>query len=221
MKRYLGLISCCLLLLLGCASKSVPDWKSASFNHLEQYKKYFLSGRDQLAIIHFQKAVDEIKNSGNLSLLATAYLTRSALRVAVLETPQDREYLEILKAEPTDDQKDFYLLLEGRFAEIQKNNLPVPYQDLAAVLERGDEERIAAAVLDIPDDVSRLIAIGLAVRYRMENEAVLTSAVDLSSRNGWRKPLLIYLARLEYFYQKINETDKALKIHRKLELLKS
>lgn len=221
MKRHLGLISCCLLLFLGCTAKSVPDWKSASFNHLEQYKKYFLSGRDQLATIQFQKAVDEIKNSGNLSLLATAYLTRSALRVAVLEPPQNREYLEILKADPTDDQKDYYLLLEGKFAEIQKNNLPASYQDLAEALEGGNEERITIAVLDIPDDLSRLIAVGLVARYRVENEAVLTSAVDLASRNGWRKPLLIYLARLESYHQRINETDKAEKIRRKIELLKS
>jgi len=65
----------------------LPEWRTASFNHLEQYKKYFLSGREELAAIHFQKAIDEIKSSGNLSLLATAYLTGSALRAAVEVPP--------------------------------------------------------------------------------------------------------------------------------------
>jgi len=219
MKRYLVLIGC-LLLLCGCASKSVPEWKTASFNHLEQYKKYFLSGREQLAAIHFQKAIDEIKNTGNLSLLATVYLTRSALEAAVLEAPQSKEYLEIVQAGPADDQKDYYLLLEGKFAQIQTNKLPTTYQDLAAALEGGNEERISRAVLEIPDDLSRLIAIGLVVRYRMENEEILTSAVDLAAVNGWRKPLLIYLDRLESFYQERNETVKAEKIRLKVELLK-
>jgi len=211
----------CLLLLCGCASKSLPEWRTASFNHLEQYKKYFLSGREELAAIHFQKAIDEIKSSGNLSLLATAYLTRSALRTAVLEAPQIKEYLEVVEAGPDDDHKDYYLLLEGKFAQIQKTNLPTAYQDLAAVLEGGNEERISGAIFEIQDDLSRLIAIGLVVRYRMENEAILTTAVDLASANGWRKPLLIYMARLESFYQKRNEKDEAEKIRLKMELLKS
>jgi len=219
MKRYLVLIGC-LLLLCGCASKSLPEWRTASFNHLEQYKKYFLSGREELAAIHFQKAIDEIKSSGNLSLLATAYLTRSALRTAVLEAPQIKEYLEVVEAGPDDDHKDYYLLLEGKFAQIQKTNLPTAYQDLAAVLEGGNEERISGAIFEIQDDLSRLIAIGLVVRYRMENEAILTGAVDLASANGWRKPLLIYMARLEYSYQKRNEKDEAEKIRLKMELLK-
>jgi len=225
MKRYLaaGLISF-LLLLYGCASKSVPEWKTASFNHLEQYKKYFLAGREQLAAIHFQKAVDEIKKSGNLSLLMTAYLTRSALQVAVLEAPRNTEYLEIAKIDPADDQdnqKDYVLLLAGKFDQLQKNNLPAAYQDLAAVLEGGNEERIPWTIREIQDDLSRLIAIGLVVRYRMEDEAILSSAVDLSSANGWRKPLLIYLDRLESFYRKIDQDDKAERIRLKSELLKS
>jgi len=198
----------------------LPEWRTASFNHLEQYKKYFLSGREELAAIHFQKAIDEIKSSGNLSLLATAYLTRSALRTAVLEAPQIKEYLEVVEAGPDDDHKDYYLLLEGKFAQIQKTNLPTAYQDLAAVLEGGNEERISGAIFEIQDDLSRLIAIGLVVRYRMENEAILTGAVDLASANGWRKPLLIYMARLESSYQKRNEKDEAEKIRLKMELLK-
>jgi len=54
----------------------------------------------------------------------------------------------------------------------------------------------------------------------MENEAILTGAVDLASANGWRKPLLIYMARLESSYQKRNEKDEAEKIRLKMELLK-
>jgi len=53
MKRYLVLIGLSAA-VIRVASKSVPEWKTASFNHMEQYKNYFLSGREQLASIHFQ-----------------------------------------------------------------------------------------------------------------------------------------------------------------------
>lgn len=219
MKRYLCLISC-LFLLWGCAPKSVPAWKTASFHHLERYKNCFLSGREQLAAIYFQRAIDEIKSSGNLSLLMTAYLTRSALHVAVLEAPISRDYLEAAKAAPNDDHRDYYLLLEGKFAEVQKSRLPSSYQNVAAALEEGREEKISEAVREIQDDLSRLIAIGLVIRYCGENEAILSRALDVASVNGWRKPLFIYLDRLKSFYEKKNEKDKAENIRLKIELLK-
>jgi len=221
MKRYPGLLICCLLLLCGCAAKAVPEWRTASFNSLEQYKDCFLSGEDKLATVHFQKAIDEIKSSGDLSLLMTAYLTRSALQIAVLETPDHRDYLETAKADPDDEQKNYYLLLEGKFDQLEKSKLPTSYQDLAAALEKGDKERISGVVSEIKDDLSRLIATGLAVRYRMEDEALLTGAVDLASTHGWRKPLLIYLDRLKSYYRKNQNRDKEEKIRLKLEILTS
>lgn len=221
MKRTVGLIHCLLLLLCGCGAHAVPEWKAASFNHLEQYRASFLSGKDRQAAFHFQKAVEEIKSSGDLSLLMTAYLTRSALQIAVLEVPDQRDYLAAAKAAPADSQKDYYLLLEGKFVELQRGNLPPAYRDLAAALEREQEERITAEVSAIEEDLSRLIATGLVVRFRGENEALLTGAVEVSSVHGWRKPLLRYLGRLESFYRNNQASDKADKIRLKLELLQT
>jgi len=221
MKRTLVLIHCFFLLLCSCSAHSVPAWKTASFNHLEQYKASFLSGKDRPAAFHFQKAIEEIKSSGDLSLLMTAYLTRSALQIAVLEVPDQRDYLATAKAAPADPQKDYYLLLEGKFAQLQRGNLPPAYQDLAAALEKGQEERITEEVSAIDEDLSRLIATGLAVRFQGENEALLTGAVEASSVHGWRKPLLRYLDRLESFYRKNQAPDKAEHIRLKLELLQT
>lgn len=221
MKKYPGMLICCLLLFCGCTAKAVPEWRTASFNSLEQYKTCFLSGKDSLAAIHFQRAIDEIKSSGDLSLLMTAYLTRSALQIAVLETPDQRDYLETAKAAPEDEQENYYLLLEGKFAELEKSKLPASYQDLAAALEKGDKEDISGTVGAIQDDLSRLIATGLAVRYQMEGEALLTGAVDLSSTHGWRKPLLMYLDRLKTYYRKNQSWDQEEKIRLKMEILTS
>ncbi|SEM61834.1 hypothetical protein SAMN04489760_12720 [Syntrophus gentianae] len=221
MKRYLGLICCCLLLLCGCAAQSIPEWRTDSFNSLEKYKDEFLAGKEHLAEVHFQKAVDEIKSSGDLTLLMTAHLTRSALQIAVLETPDFRNYLEIAKADPADadEQKNYYLLLEGKFDSLQKDKLPKPYQDLAEVLEKGDQKEISQVVGEIQDDLSRLIATGLAVRNGREDEALLTGAVDLASSHGWRKPLLIYLNRLKSYYRENQNWEKEEKIRLKMELL--
>ncbi|OPY89997.1 MAG: hypothetical protein A4E72_00886 [Syntrophus sp. PtaU1.Bin208] len=221
MKKDLILICCCLLLLCGCAAQKVPEWRTDSFHSLEKYKNDFLTGKDHLAEVHFQKAVEEIKSSGDLALLMTACLTRSALQIAVLETPDFRNYLEIAKADPADadEQKNYYLLLAGKFDSLAKEQLPIPYQDLAGVLEKGDRKEISRVIGNIQDDLSRLIATGLAVRNGREDEALLTGAVDLASLHGWRKPLLIYLNRLKSYYRENQNQEKEEKIRLKLELL--
>ena len=72
-------------LLVGCgSSKPVPEWTDASVNQLENYKKSYLSGKERIAEAYFDKAVDEIKSSGDLDILARAYLTKYAVQVAVL-----------------------------------------------------------------------------------------------------------------------------------------
>jgi hypothetical protein len=140
MKRYLVLIGFLLLILCGCSAKAAPEWKAASFYHLEEYKKLFLDGKDQLAAIRFQRAIDELKSSGNLSLLMTVYLTRSALQVSVLETPDNREYLETAKAAPDEDSHQYYLLLEGKFAQIEIDRLPSPYRGWQTPLRSAMKE---------------------------------------------------------------------------------
>jgi len=48
---------------------------------------------------------------------------------------------------------------------------------------------------------------------------LLTGAVETTSRQGWKKALLVYLSRLQAFYEQRQEVEKASKTKQKILLI--
>ncbi len=124
MKRIFSLLFL-FLLLGGCSSKPVPEWIVAGNEHLETYKRHFLTGGQPVVTErHFQKAVEEIKKSGDLDLLGRAWLTRMALQTAILGEMEEGEYGNIAAAQPVPANRNFYLFLTGDQAAVDGALLP-------------------------------------------------------------------------------------------------
>jgi hypothetical protein len=219
MKRTLS-IFVCLLALTGCSSHSVPDWKNIGYNQLENYKKNYLIGRDFIAETNFRKATDEIKNSGDLDTLAKTYLTKFGVQTAVLETFRDDEYLDIEEILPNPDYLNFFNFLRGIIAYVDGGRLPSRYRGVYHAIQAKDTAELERQINGIDDPLSRLIATGVAVKQQCYNESILKDAVDTASANGWRKPLLVYLAQLQLLYEKDKSAEKADKIRKTILLLK-
>jgi hypothetical protein len=208
-------------LLVGCgSSKPVPEWKDASFNQLDNYKKSYLSGKERMAEAYFNKAVDEIKGSGDLEILARAYLTKYACQVAVLEAFDDREYLKIDAVEPVLQNKNFYSFLKGTFDNVDEKELPQQYVGFFRAVKSGKKDEIAREISKMDNPLSKLIAIGLLVQNNMDDEIELNLAIDIASQNGWRKALLAYLTKLQSFYFMNNKPDKAAHVAERIQLIK-
>jgi hypothetical protein len=219
-----GLLPAVLLMvfLISCGgSQPIPDWTYASFNQMEDFKKAYLEGKAGTADLHFQRAVAEIKKSGDLNLLAKAYLNRYAVQAALLESFRDDDFLKIQTAEPNPAHAGFYAFLKGNFAQADRDLLPPQYSRTVADLLAARRDSIAADVRQIEDPLSRLVMTGLLVRYGYENAELLNGAVETASRQGWEKALLVYLERLHAFYVERREGEKADKIKQRILLLQS
>jgi hypothetical protein len=215
---YLTIIG---ILLFGCgSSKPAPDWKNTSFNQLDNYKKSYLSGRESIAVVYFNRAVEEIKSSGDLEILARAYLTKYAVQVAVLEAFDDREYLRIDTAAPVSKNRNFCNFLKGFFDKVDESLLPRQYGDFLRAFLKGTTADVASEISRIDDPLSKLITIGLLVQKNKYDERILNIAIDSASHNGWKKALLVYLGKLQSFYDKINEPEKAANIEQRIQILK-
>jgi len=209
------------LLLLGCgSSKPVPDWTNASFNDLDNYKKNYLSGKSGIAEEYFNRAVDEIKGSGNLDILAKAYLTKYAVHVAVLEPFCGNEYLMIEEVEPVGENRNFYDFLGGTFERVDERLLPKQYADFFRTFRDRNDDDFVKGISDMDNPLSRLIAVGLLVKKNTYDEKILKLAIDTASQNGWKKALLAYMARLQILYEKNNSPNKAAVVGEKIRLLK-
>ena len=210
-----------LLLLGGCGSKPTPGWIVAGNQQLETFKSHFLTGgQPAVAERHFQKAVDEIKESGDLDLLGKAWLTRMALQGAVLGEMEEGEYGKIAAAQPVPANRNFHLFLMGDPAAVDEALLPAQYRSFLEALRSRDVAKAEKAIAAMGDDpLSQLIAAGLAVRRHLENEAILQTAVGTASRNGWKRALLVWLERLRTSYEAAGDTVRAAAIRQRIELI--
>lgn len=216
-------IFCLFILVLfigGCGSKAAPTWYAAGHQQLETFKEDFLSGRAPFVTEnHFQKAVEEIKKGGDLDLLGKAWLTRMALQIAVLENPEAGEYRAIAAVEAVPGNDQFHLLLTDDAARVDGTLLPAQYRPLLQALQSGSPSEAERAVVEIDAPLSRLIAAGLAVRRNLVNEAILQSAVQTASQNGWKRALLAWLERLAVFHETAGEAAKAASIRQRMGVL--
>jgi hypothetical protein len=208
------------LLIAGCASKPIPAWRYESFGHLENYKKNYLSGKDQIAEFHYRKALEEVKRSGDLKLIARIYLTKYAIKIALLEDISDSEYPDIEVIEPDAENRNFFVFLKGNLAVVDPKLLPGQYRAFLKAGMTGRDVSINDAIAGIGDPLSRLIATGIVVKKTVYNEMTLLNAIDTASANGWQKPLLAYLDKLQQFYDANNQKEKASAVRQKIKAIR-
>ncbi len=218
MKKLLTFMLC--LFLTGCGSaKPVPDWLSSGHNQLENYKKSYLSGKEKIAVSQFKGAINEIKKSGDLEILSRAYLIRMALQTATLENVNSDEYLKIDAVQPSLQNRSFFAFLKGEISQVDDTMLPQQYRSFCSALRKNAGADFVQEIGKMEDPLSRLIAIGLLVRLHQDNESSLKMAVDISSAEGWKKALLVYLGKMLSYYEDKKETEKALRIRQRIALI--
>jgi len=220
MKKHV-IVFAFLMLFAGCGSKPIPDWTNAAFNQLDNYKKNYLSGKVLIAELHFNKATEEIRKSGNFEILARAYLTKCAVQTAVLEKIDDREYLKIEAVHPSASNRNFHEFLKGNVDRVERNLLPEQYQGVFTAFRSGKNGAVTDEILKMEDPLSRLIAAGLVVQHNKHDERCLQVAIDTASRNGWKKALLVYLVKIQSFYENKKELEKAANTQKRIELIRN
>ena len=155
----------CVALLAACAGgPTPPDWQLSARGAVAQYQRYYLSGESQLAEKEFAGAKAEIARTGRLDLLARAELVRCAVRTASLEFDECSGF-EALRAEAGAEEVAYAEYLAGRAT-------------------RSPTE----------DPLSRLVAAGLRLRNGTATPQDIGAAIDAASSQGWRRPLLAWLA---------------------------
>lgn len=209
-----------VVVVAGCASKHIPEWKSASFRYMEAFKTHALSGDEQTAEMYFSRAVAEIKKSGDLEVLARAHLLKYALRAAMLDPPGDNTYMVIRDMKDSREDAAYFAFLTEGPEKADASILPTQYRPLIAAFQRGAQGEVNAALTNIEDPLSRLIATGIAVTHGYFNEDTLMLASDTASREGWKKALLVYLAKLESLYRETGDEERALLIEKRIALIK-
>ena len=179
-----------VLLMSACAGGPTPArWQSQSHALLERFTQQYLEGNSRQAVRSFAEAKNALASTGKPDLVARGELVRCALGTAALDADACAGY-EAIRDDASPDDRVYGDFLMGRLREADMHRLPEPYRDIARA---RDESARGKALRRIEDPVSRLVAAGVLFRLAQLSPDALTLAVDESSAQGYRRPLLAYL----------------------------
>ncbi len=150
--------------LTGCAGgPPPPEWQLNSLSAMNSFQQHYLRGDTRAAALEFERARAELASTGNPALVARAELVRCAARAASLEFDNCPGF-EKLRADAGAEEIAYAEYLAGR-------------------VERAAGEAA----------LSRLVYFGVKLNGNKITPPEIASATDISSAQGWRRPLLAWL----------------------------
>jgi hypothetical protein len=177
-------------LVLGCSNNPpVPDWQQNAFDSLQVFQRLYLSGDRAGAEAEFKRARSELTATGRADLVARAELVRCAAQVASLAFEPCKGF-EALRQDAGAEERAYADYLEGRAA------------------------RTASG-----EPLSRLVAYGVQLRSTSIDPQGIAAAVDISASQGWRRPLLAWLAVQLKRAEQAGDSETAARLKRRIELV--
>lgn len=188
------LIASLSLAACGSGGPPAPDWKKDSIGLIDKYSKAELQGKTTLAEHYFAQAIEAAGSAGQIGTTARLQLIRCATRQASLTFEPCNAYTELARLDPSPSDENYFHFLNGQTASVVPDLLPEQYRSFA---KSGNAKQGIEALEKIADPRSRLIAISILVQAKQADDDILALAAETASRQGWRKPLLVYLKLLE------------------------
>jgi hypothetical protein len=180
-----------LMLAAGCAGgPPPPPWQANAKFSLDAFQQAYLRGESRVAEVEFERARAELRGTGRADLLARAELIRCAARTASLEF---------------DDCPGFEKLRPDAGPE------ELAYADFLA----GRATRAAA-----DESFSKLVGLGVQFKSGKANPDDISTAIDVSSAQGWRRPLLAWLGVQEKRAEAAGDAAALEAIRRRIALIR-
>lgn len=202
----------CAIVLAGCAGgPPPPEWQMNAHGAMERALDAYLSGRTRVADAELARARSEIARTGRPDLLARAELMRCAAQVASLDLQPCTAY-EPLAADAAPTEQAYARYLDGRLRPAEAALLPEAQRGPAAA---GS----AASVAAVADPQSRLVAAGVLFRRGLADPAVIATAIETASAQGWRRPLLAWLKVEQARAERSGASEAAQRLQRRIDLV--
>jgi hypothetical protein len=200
--------------LTACSSTPPPpDWQMNAKGAMERSVEAYLSGNARVEAAEFARAKSEIARTGRVELMARVELMRCAARVASL-VQDECDGFEKLRPDAAVAERAYADYLAGRV--ISDASL-LPSQHRAIASQSAD----ASAVQSIADPLSKLVAAGVIFRRGEASPALLATAVETASAQGWRRPLLAWLGVQLVRAEKAAYNAEAERLRRRIALVEN
>ena len=218
--RVALLITC--LLLGACAGPASPRWQVEAAGASQRFVEAWLIGDRRVEQVEFERARNRLTSTARPDLVARIELLRCAARLAALVIEPCGGFNALAGALAPGPETAYADYLAGRLspqASARIARLPEPQRAIAALTPESASLRAGAALADIDDPLSRLVAAGVLLRTGRATDEVVSIAVETASTQGWRRPLLAWLLLQQRRAEAIGDTSLASAARRRIELL--
>jgi hypothetical protein len=204
------------VLLAGCATQPAPEWQANAHSALQRATRAYLAGADRVATAEWRLAQTELARTAQPEQVFRGVVLNCAVHQSALQlhhcTPAHAVQQQ---ASAADAAYVRYLSAAHQLSDVPL--LPAAQQAVAAALLAGDVPNLAS----ITDSLSRLVAASVVLQQRGPNPALLQTAVDTASAQGWRKPLLAWLQLQMQYAQQQGDTALVHQVERRIATLQS
>lgn len=171
-------------LLAACAGKTSPAWQSNAHVAINNHLAAYLEGRERVATQELLLARREVARTGDATQMARVELSACAAQIASLAAT-DCPAFTPLASDAAPPEKAYAAYLAGKTAGLDGSLLPAA---------QGQSLKGNPALGSIADPLSRLVVAAVAWRSgRLSGEGIRV-AIDTAAGEGWRRPLLAWLA---------------------------
>lgn len=199
----------------GCSLDQRPnDWEYKSTRYFEAYKNDFLHDKALLAQADLSSAVNYAKRGADFSQLASIYLGKCALNIAVGIEDGCKEYLELQDQLDTPKFDNYYRFIQKDFAQLDRAMVDEKYEDFIQALQKGDHAGANKAIEKMEDPVSKLLALAL---FEDATKETIEHTIETLSFYGYKKGVITLLHRLE---TRTTDPKEKGQLHKKIELLR-
>ncbi|MCZ8254592.1 MAG: hypothetical protein O9327_02770 [Polaromonas sp.] len=198
-------------LLAACSSgPRAPDWQLEAKGSMDRSVAAYMEGNSRVEMAELERARTQLTRSGRADLLATAELRHCATRVASLVFDEPCAAFHKLRPDATEAQRAYADYLKGQLQPQGIALLPEAQRAAAA----GN----AGALQGIADPLSKLVAAGVMLQTGKATPDVIAEAIETSSAQGWRRPLLAWLGVQLRRAEQAGDAQAAERLRRRIEL---
>ncbi|MBC7455256.1 MAG: hypothetical protein H7335_16470 [Massilia sp.] len=207
-----------VLLLSACASRQVePAWRANAASALDSFTDAYLKGDSAIAATDFARARFETASTGRADLVAHAELLRCAVLTASLELGECAGFTPLAQ-DATAAERTYAAYLAGRWQGLDVALLPEQHR---AIVGSTGGTGGTGALAGVADSLSRLVAAGAMLAAGRIAPPDIVTAIDTASKQGWRRPLLMWLGVAAQRARAPGDTVELARIERRIALASS
>lgn len=202
------------IVLSACSNRPPPpEWQMNAKGSMERALEAYLTGNTRVEALEFARARAEVARTGQPELIARVELTRCAAHVASLVF-DDCPGFAALAADVGPAERAYAGYLQGAvLSPSEIAMLPEQHRAVAASSSPGE------ALAGIDDPLARLVAAGAFLRSGRAQPAVIASAANTASAQGWSRPLLAWLGLQAKRAADAGDADETARLRRRMDLV--